>query len=105
MAHDRLLYVGCFVEPSQENDIVQKGHSIITASTTTFQKAFLSGFQNLEIKPDIINVPDIGSWPKRSGKIYVAGSNAMFAGLHCTTVGFLNLTYFKRFHIYCVLKR
>ena len=105
MAHDRLLYVGCFVEPSQENDIVQKGHSIITASTTTFQKAFLSGFQNLEIKPDIINVPDIGSWPKRSGKIYVAGSNAIFAGLHCTNVGFLNLTYIKRFHIYCVLKR
>lgn len=101
----KYLYVGSFVEPSQEDYIINQGHSVITASTTTFQRAFLSGFANKEIKPIIFNCPDIGSWPKRSKLVHVPASFTTFHSLPCHNASYYNITYFKRYSIYYNLKK
>lgn len=100
----KLLYLGCFVEPSQEQFIENQANAAITISATTFQRAFLSGFESQNSKPDIINAPDIGSWPKRCKKIYIPGSHATFHGMSCENVGFFNITYLKQRFIYSSLK-
>lgn len=101
----KYLYIGCFVEPSQLNFIERIANASITVSGTTFQRAFLSGFEKSDIKPDIINAPDIGSWPKRCEKLYIPGSASVFHGMKCTNVGFYNITYFKRWSILYSLKK
>lgn len=100
------LYIGCFVAPSQEAVIVSKYHAAITVSATTFQKAFLSGYNDKERKPDIIiNAPDIGSWPKRCDSIYIPASQVEYCGIACKNVSFYNITYFKQWSIFYSLKK
>ena len=100
----RLLYLGCFVEPSQSLYIEKEAKATVTISTTTFQRAFLSGFDQLPQKPEIINAPDIGSWPRLCKKIYIPGSDSSYFGMNCFNVGFFNVTYIKRTSILWALK-
>lgn len=101
----KLLYLGCFVEPSQEPFIEKQAKAVVTISTTTFQRAFLSGFENESLKPDIINAPDIGSWPQRCKRIYIPKSHSDYYGMDCENVGYCNITYIKRYSILSSLKR
>lgn len=101
----KLLYIGCFVEPSQKNFIENRAMAAVTVSATTFQKAFLKGFEDLSIKPDIINCPDIGSWPLRCKKIRIPSSTSVYHGMKCFNVSFFNITYLKRLSIEHSLKK
>lgn len=101
-----IIYVGCFVEPSQENYICNVAHASRVISIDSFQKMFLSGFKDKNIKFDyIINAPEIGSFPKRSKSLRVPPANFELWGMKGKNVGFYNITYFKRYSIaYCIKK-
>lgn len=101
----KLLYIGCFVEPSQRDFIENRAMAAVTISATTFQNAFLSGFEDSSIKPEIINCPDIGSWPFRCRKIRIPSSTSVYHGMKCFNVPFFNITYIKRFSIEYSLKK
>lgn len=101
----RLLYLGCFVEPSQQDYLERQAKAVITVSTTTFQRAFLSGFEKSRIKPDIINCPDIGSWPQRCKKIKIPSSTVSYYGMRCRNVSFYNISYLKRKSITASLEK
>ncbi len=102
----KYLFLGCFLEPSQHYYIVEKLHASVTVSATTFQKAFLSGYNNKERKPDvIINAPDIGSWPKRCDGIYIPASQSEYCGIICENVDYYNVTYLKQWSILFSLKK
>lgn len=95
----KILYIGCFVTPSQER-ILLSNKTKITAATTSFQRAFLSGFKTAELKPDIINAADIGSWPKRSKQVCMYGSTENLYGMICENVHYINISLYKQFSIY-----
>lgn len=99
------IYLGCFVDPSQEQLIVNEACAEVTISTTTFQKAFLSGFEHSPLKPYIINAPDIGSWPKRCKRLSIPSSRSFFHGMICDNVGYCNITLIKQKSIYYSLKK
>ena len=57
----KVLYLGCFCEPTISTFIKECTKGVITVSATTFQKALLAGCNECGIRPDyIVNVPDIG---------------------------------------------
>jgi glycosyltransferase involved in cell wall biosynthesis len=85
--------------------VENQANAVVTVSATTFQRAFLSGFEGRSDCPEIINVPDIGSWPKRCKKVYIPGSHAIFHGMSCENVGFYNITYLKQKFIYASLRK
>lgn len=100
----KILYVGCFCEPSQENFIYNRAKAKVTISATTFQKAFLKGF--IERVPDyIINIPDIGSFPLRCKLPWVPSSQFEYNSIKGRNCAFLNVTYVKRYSIYYSIKR
>lgn len=101
----KILYVGCFVDPCQTDLIERKFKAAITVSATTFQRAFLAGFQKYNTKPEIINAPDIGSWPQRCKGIYIPESESSYYGLNCYNVGFFNVSFFKQWSILLSLKK
>lgn len=94
------IYVGCLVTPGQEHFIFDMAKARITQSATTFQRAFLSGFDSDQFKPEIINAADIGSWPKRCSKVVIPGSEESLYGMKCHNVQFFNITKLKQISIY-----
>lgn len=95
-----IIYLGSFVEKSQEK-IFLENNTRITTSATTFQRALLNGFEpKKDVTFQIVNVPDIGSYPKRSLLLRVPGKTFKLNGIPGVNCPFLNLTYFKRFSIY-----
>lgn len=102
----KILYLGCFCEPTQRSLIDKLTGGRITVSTTTFQLAFLSGFLHLSQKLDyIINVPDIGSFPLRCKSPFIPRSNFRLNSIEGLNGSFLNLTFFKGISIYNSLVR
>ncbi len=96
----KLLYIGCFCESSQM-PFINKHKAHITISATTFQKAFLSGFDSTKLKPDyIVNVPDLGSFPLRCNTPFFKSSAFEFCSIKGKNCHFLNLTIVKRYSIY-----
>ena len=69
----KVLYLGCFCEPTISTFIKECTKGVITVSATTFQKALLAGCNECGIRPDyIVNVPDIGctiGYRKRISKL------------------------------------
>lgn len=106
----KILYIGCFCEPSQEEFIKKRAKAKITVSATTFQKAFLSGLYHNSFALDyIVNVPDIGSYPLRCQIPWFSSSFFDYYGTRGVNASFLNVTVIKRFSIYrsikCKLKK
>ena len=67
----KVLYLGCFCEPTISTFIKECTKGVITVSATTFQKALLAGCNECGIRPDyIVNVPDIGSFPFRCKNLF-----------------------------------
>ena len=93
------LYIGSFITPSLYDWVYLDSKTKITASTTSFQLAFLSGFDG-QLSPDVINCPDMGSWPKRSSKVLIPNIEETVFGLKCHSLPFLNITRLKRIDIY-----
>ena len=53
----KVLYLGCFCEPTISTFIKECTKGVITVSATTFQKALLAGCNECGIRPDyIVNV-------------------------------------------------
>lgn len=97
----KLLYIGSFCEPSTDSLIRKRTKGHVTISGTTFQKALLSGFENLESKFDfIVNVPDIGSFPLRCNNPFFPRTDFQFAFMKGVNCAFFNITYLKKFSIY-----
>ena len=95
----KLLYIGCFCEPTTALAIDRRTH--ITVSATTFQKALMCGYKELENKPDyIVNVPDIGSFPMRSANLFFSRSEFEYASMKGVNGAFFNFTYVKKYSIY-----
>lgn len=95
----KLLYIGCFCEPTTNLLISSQTH--ITASATTFQKALLCGYRGLENKPDyIVNIPDIGSFPMRCNNLFFPRSEFEYASMKGVNGAFFNFTYVKKYSIY-----
>lgn len=102
----KILYIGCFCEPSQMSFINKHSKGHITISMTTFQKAFLSGFEEGKLKPDyIINCPDLGSFPLRCDTPFFKSSDFEYNSMPGKNCQFLNVTVVKRYSIcYSILK-
>lgn len=100
----KVLYVGSFLEPSQE-EFVKLNKTAIAVSTTTFQRAFLSGFECTDFIDYIINVPDVGSYPKRCKSFLFPSSCFDYFSIKGVNESFFNITYFKRYSIYYSLKK
>ena len=97
----KTLYIGCFCEPTQMPFINRHTKGKITISTTTFQRALLSGYANQDKKFDyIVNVPDLGSFPKRCSTPFFGRNTFQFASMHGVNGAFFNFTYLKRHSIY-----
>lgn len=48
----KVLYLGCFCEPTISTFIKECTKGVITVSATTFQKALLAGCNECGIRPD-----------------------------------------------------
>lgn len=95
----KLLYIGCFCEPTTALLFDRRTH--ITVSATTFQKALLCGYKKLANKPDyIVNVPDIGSFPMRCANLFFPRSEFEYASIRGVNGAFFNFTYVKKYSIY-----
>lgn len=92
------LFLGCFLTPSLENEYRKDKKNQYVISATTFQRAFLSSFNDMG-NVSIINAPEIGSWPKRSRWLRFKGGEEFYEGVLCKHTPFINITYIKRFSI------
>lgn len=95
-----IIYLGCFVEDSQYKSFIDS-NTVITTSTTTFQKALLNGFgpiPNTDLL--IVNAPDIGSFPLRSKKLFIPSGKFKINGILGINCSYINLTFFKGWFIY-----
>lgn len=78
----KVLYLGCFCEPTISTFIKECTKGVITVSATTFQKALLAGCNECGIRPDyIVNVPDIGSFPFRCNNLFFSKSKFEYASI------------------------
>ena len=78
----KVLYLGCFCEPTTMPLINKRTKGRISVSATTFQRALLHGYDKLEYKPNyIVNVPDIGSFPMRCSSPFFPRSKFEFASM------------------------
>lgn len=100
----RLIFISSYVDSYLE-DSLQNSKTIITASTTTFQRALIQGFKQQDINIDVINVADIGSFPKRSKRLFIPSITYIDANLKITNGSYINLTYFKRLSIQHTIER
>lgn len=97
----KVLYIGCFCEPTQMSFINKYTKGRVTISATTFQRALLSGYKDEEQRFDyIVNVPDLGSFPKRCSTPFFHRSTFCFASMNGVNGDFFNFTYLKRYSIY-----
>lgn len=97
----KVLYLGCFCEPTTMPLINKRTKGRISVSTTTFQRALLHGYDKLEYKPNyIVNVPDIGSFPMRCSSPFFPRSKFEFASMKGVNGAFFNFTYIKKYSIY-----
>lgn len=89
----KVLYLGCFCEPTISTFIKECTKGVITVSATTFQKALLAGCNECGIRPDyIVNVPDIGSFPFRCNNLFF--SKSKFVSSHKK----LTLSHTRKWH-------
>lgn len=92
----KVLYLGCFCEPTTMPLINKRTKGRISVSATTFQRALLHGYDKLEYKPNyIVNVPDIGSFPMRCSSPFFPRSKFEFASMKGVNGAFFNFTYIK----------
>lgn len=97
----KVLYLGCFCEPTTMPLINKRTKGRISVSATTFQRALLHGYDKLEYKPNyIVNVPDIGSFPMRCSSPFFPRSKFEFASMKGVNGAFFNFTYIKKYSIY-----
>lgn len=90
----KVLYLGCFCEPTTMPLINKRTKGRISVSATTFQRALLHGYDKLEYKPNyIVNVPDIGSFPMRCSSPFFPRSKFEFASMKGVNGAFFNFTY------------
>lgn len=93
----KVLYLGCFCEPTISTFIKECTKGVITVSATTFQKALLAGCNECGIRPDyIVNVPDIGSFPFRCNNLFFSKSKFEYASIKGVNASFFNVTYLKK---------
>lgn len=96
----KILYIGCFCEPTQMSFINRHTKGKITISATTFQRALLSGYADLNQRFDyIVNVPDLGSFPNRCSTPFFRRTTFRFASMNGVNGTFFNFTYLKRYSI------
>ena len=87
----KVLYLGCFCEPTTMPLINKRTKGRISVSATTFQRALLHGYDKLEYKPNyIVNVPDIGSFPMRCSSPFFPRSKFEFASMKGVNGAFFN---------------
>lgn len=102
----KVLYLGCFCEPTISTFIKECTKGVITVSATTFQKALLAGCNECGIRPDyIVNVPDIGSFPFRCNNLFFSKSKFEYASIKGVNASFFNVTYLKKCSIYHTIMR
>lgn len=102
----KVLYLGCFCEPTISTFIKECTKGVITVSATTFQKALLAGCNECGIRPDyIVNVPDIGSFPFRCNNLFFSKSKFEYASIKGVNASFFNVTYLKKCSIYHAIMR
>lgn len=99
------IFVGCYCEDSQKDYLynITRGH--ISISATTFQNAILDGLHLNNASPNyIINLPAIGSFPRRCSIAIVDGGlfESYSKGINC---GFVNITYLKKWFTKISLRR
>lgn len=94
-----IIYLGSFVNYSLQ-DFLLNGGTTITTSATTFQRALVDGFTpSHKYKIFIVNAADVGSFPKRSKRIWIPGGTSIENGIDCINCSYLNLTYLKQYDI------
>lgn len=102
----KFVFVGCYCEKSRKEELFNYTNGKISISATTFQEGVLKGLANNKFSPDyIVNLPAIGSFPKRCKKLYIHQSVfqcGQSKGINC---GFLNLTFIKDFSARCSIYR
>ena len=94
----KMIFIGCYCEESQKDYLFKITDGHISISASTFQEAVLDGLaKNNYIFDYIVNLPAIGSFPKRCKKLYVKGGSFEYKSGKGYNCSFINLTYFKRF--------
>lgn len=94
----RLIFVGCYCESSQKDYLFNITGGRISFSATAFQEGVLDGLAKNNCTPHyIVNLPAIGSYPKRCRSLYIRGGSFSFNKSKGYNCGFVNLTYLKRY--------
>ena len=94
----KMIFIGCYCEESKKDYLFKITDGHISISASTFQEAVLDGLAKNNYTPDyIVNLPAIGSFPKRCKKLYVKGGSFEYKSGKGYNCSFINLTYFKRF--------
>ena len=105
-----LIFIGGIIPESQYDDIISKSMGPIQYAADALQKSFIEGLAAIYDNILVINLPFIGSWPKRYKSIYSPTQFNRHVKLQngsyqLNNLRFLNITGFKLLSRYRVLKR
>lgn len=92
-----IIFIGSFLEPSQEQYLRTITQNRVVVSADTFQKALLSGFVANSIKPSfIVNAPAIGSYPNSCEERIIPRSEFNYLGIPGVNCPFNNTVVLNR---------
>lgn len=95
------IFLGGFFPESIYEDIIKNSKGNIQFAADAFQQAIIKGFMENEESITCINLPYIGSYPKRYKKLW--SPNYLYqdgSGVAINTISFCNFTGIKFFSIY-----
>lgn len=93
----RIIFIGGIFDDENRNKIEENSIGPIQYAADALQKSFLRGLKSLYKSIVILNLPFIGSYPKRFKKISLKIIDTNFEEIPLKNISFVNLTFYKLF--------
>lgn len=106
----RVVFLGGIIPDCTADEIYRKSSGPVQFAADALQKSFIDGLSALSSGLHVVNLPFIGSWPKRYSSLFSpdgfkSNGVAPQGGYTLENVRFLNLTMVKNFDRYAKAKR
>lgn len=93
----RIIFIGGIFDDKNKNEIEANSIGPIQYAADALQKSFLRGLKSFYKSIVILNMPFVGSYPKRFKKLNLKHIDTNFEEIPVRNIPFLNLTFYKLF--------
>lgn len=100
----KILFIGGLFTEKQKKLVEKSSFGVVQNAANVLQSNILKGLIKIHTNVELINLPFIGSYPKRFDKFYFPPtSETIFKDLPVTGLGFINVSFLKYFSRFIAL--